>query len=71
MIILANLVVRVKDARVSQFDDLLDAARGRAVQIAFVLAEFDEEAVIDIALHLLPLQKVVIDAICFTRLGRS
>ena len=64
-------MVRIEDARVAQFDDLFDAARSRAVQIAFVFAKLDEEAVVDVALHLLSLQKVVIDAIRLARLGRS
>lgn len=60
-------MVRIEDAGVAQFNDLFDAAIGRAVQIAFVLAEFDEKAVVNVALHLLPIQEMVIDSIGLAR----
>ena len=65
-----DLMVRIEEAGVAQFDDLLDAAGRRAVQVALVLAVLDEQAVVDVALHLLAADEVVVDAVQFARFGR-
>jgi hypothetical protein len=46
-------MVRIEDASVAQFDNFLDIPIRRPVQIALVLAEFDKESVVNVALHLL------------------
>ena len=64
-------MVRIEDASVTQFDNFLDAPIGRPVQIALVLAEFDKESVVNVALHLLPVEEMIIDGFARFRQPRS
>jgi hypothetical protein len=60
-------MVRIDDASVTQFDNFLDTPIGRPVQIALVLAEFDKESVVNVALHLLLVEEMIIDSVRFAR----
>jgi hypothetical protein len=60
-------MVRIEDASVTQFDNFLDTPIGRPVQVALVLAEFDKESVVDVALHLLSVEEMIIDSVRFAR----
>ena len=60
-------MVRIENASVTQFDNFFDTSIGRPVQISFVFTKFYKETVIDIALHLLSIEEMIVDSIGFTR----
>lgn len=65
------LVMGVEDAGVAELNYLLDTPGSSAVQVALVLAKLDEQAVVDVPLHVLPLEEVVVDAVHLANTRRS
>lgn len=64
-------MVRIENASVAQFDNFLNTTSRRAVQVAFILAIFDKKTVFNVTVHLLAVEKMVIDPVSFANPRRT
>lgn len=63
-------MVGVEDASITEFDNLFNTTIGRSVQVSLVLAKFHKEAIVDVALHLLSIEEMIIYSIRLARFRR-